>query len=277
MERKLIFLDIDGTIVEALSAPSPLVRRAVQGARARGHMVFLCTGRNLAIIGQDILEIGFDGVVASAGGYVAVGDEVLLDSLLPEQLVQECLDILHSRGLYCRIETADGIYSDPQMEALVRMAAPDPGHSELIRMQKELEAGLPMRKYADYPRQGAYKICFTSASLAPMEAAQEALGDRFDFVVHPYRGRAACFNGEMVRKGVDKGCGIQLVCQHLGADLQDTIAFGDSMNDSGMMRCVGISIAMGNACEELKAVCDLVCGDVAHDGVYHELVRMGLC
>ena len=49
------------------------------------------------------------------------------------------------------------------------------------------------------------------------------------------------------------------------------------MNDSGMMRCVGISIAMGNACEELKAVCDLVCGDVAHDGVYHELVRMGLC
>ena len=124
MERKLIFLDIDGTIVEALSAPSPLVRRAVQGARARGHMVFLCTGRNLAIIGQDILEIGFDGVVASAGGYVAVGDEVLLDSLLPEQLVQECLDILHSRGLYCRIETADGIYSDPQMEALVRMAGP---------------------------------------------------------------------------------------------------------------------------------------------------------
>ncbi len=277
MDRKLIFLDIDGTIVEALSAPSALVRRAVQGARGRGHMVFLCTGRNLPIIGPDILDIGFDGVVASAGGYVAVGEEVLFDSLLPEPLVQECLDILHEKGLYCRIETRDGIYSDPQMESLLRMAAPDPGNSELIRMQRELESGLPMRKYADYPGQGAYKICFTSATLAPMEEVQGLLGDRFDFVVHPFRGSTACFNGEMIRKGIDKGRGMQMVCCHLGAGLQDTVAFGDSMNDSGMMRCAGVSVAMGNACEELKAACSRVCEDVTHDGVYHEFVRMGLC
>ena len=88
MDRKLIFLDIDGTLVAALSRPTPQVRQGVRQARALGNLVFLCTGRNLPIIGPDILEIGFDGIVASAGGYVSVGDQVLFDSLLPEEVVQ---------------------------------------------------------------------------------------------------------------------------------------------------------------------------------------------
>ena len=58
-----------------------------------GHLAFLCTGRNLPIISQDILDIGFDGVIASAGAYVSVGGQVLFDHLLPEALVQECLEV----------------------------------------------------------------------------------------------------------------------------------------------------------------------------------------
>ena len=89
MDRKLIFLDIDGTLVAALSAPSPKVRQAIRQVRSKGHLAFLCTGRNLPIIGRDILDIGFDGIIASAGAYVSVGDQVLFDSLLPEEVVQE--------------------------------------------------------------------------------------------------------------------------------------------------------------------------------------------
>ena len=50
MDRKLIFLDIDGTLVAALSRPTPQVRQGVRQARALGNLVFLCTGRNLPII-----------------------------------------------------------------------------------------------------------------------------------------------------------------------------------------------------------------------------------
>ena len=81
-------------------------------------------------------------------------------------------------------------------------------------------------------------------------------GDRFDFVVHPYGAGTNCFNGEIIPKGV---------------------AFGDSMNDAAMLKRAGVSVAMGNACGELKALADVVCEDVAHDGVYLELHRMGLC
>ena len=107
MNRKLIFLDIDGTLVAALSSPTPQVREAIRQARSQGHLVFLCTGRNLPIIGPDILDVGFDGIIASAGGYVSAGDQVLFDSLLPEELVQECLTVFHNHGMFCRIETSE--------------------------------------------------------------------------------------------------------------------------------------------------------------------------
>lgn len=277
MERKLIFLDVDGTIVADLSKPTQAVRDALRQARAQGHLVFLSTGRNLPIIGRDILEIGFDGIIASAGSYVVAGKDVLYDSLLPESLVQECLAVFHERGMFCRIETPEGIYTDPQMENLLMSASADPANSELIRMQKEIEAGLDIRKYADYPKNGAYKICFTSVDLESVREAEKILGDRFDFVVHAYGHSGGVFNGEIMRKGVDKGKGIEMICDYYNEDIADTIAFGDSMNDAAMIRTAGLGVAMGNASDELKAIADVVCEDVAHDGVAAQLRRMGLC
>lgn len=113
-----------------------LVTKAIRNARIKGHKVFVCTGRNLPIIGRDILDVGFDGIIASAGSYVEVDGNVLFDSLLPESTIQECLSAFHTNNIFCRIETAEGIYMDTQMEKLLRDTVPDPSNSELIRMQK---------------------------------------------------------------------------------------------------------------------------------------------
>lgn len=275
MDKKLIFLDIDGTLVSAMKAPSELVTKAVRGARENGCKAFLCTGRNMAIIGEDIRNVGFDGIIASAGAHVEVENKVLFDSLLPENTIQECLSIFHKQGIFCRIESPEGIYTDPQMEALLRTAKPDAANSELIRMQKEIERGIVIQPYDQYPHRGAYKICFTATSLKPIEYTKKYLGDRFCYVVHPYRDSSTCFNGEIIPREIDKGKGMELICQYYGADMKDTIAFGDSMNDYEMMRAAGCSIAMGNACEELKDMADYVCGNVWDDGIYYEFQRMG--
>lgn len=276
MDKKLIFLDIDGTLICDLAAPSALVAEAVRGARANGHGVFLCTGRNMPIIRRDILDIGFDGIVASAGGHVEVDGNVLFDSVLPEEIIQDCLSVFHAHGMYCRIETPEGIYTDPQMEQLLKVVKPDKRNSELIRMQKEIEKGIPILPYEKYPRQGAYKICFTSMEQKALEQTKAHLEQQFEYVVYPYADSAVCYNGEIIPKGIDKGKGMELVCRYFGMELTDTIAFGDSMNDYEMMQAAGLSVAMENACDELKRMADKVCESVREDGIYHEFRRLGL-
>ena len=44
-----------------------------------------------------------------------------------------------------------------------------------------------------------------------------------------------------------------------------------------MLERAGVGVAMGNACDELKALADLICEDVEHNGVALALHRMGLC
>ncbi|MDE6761356.1 MAG: HAD family hydrolase [Lachnospiraceae bacterium] len=66
------------------------------------------------------------------------------------------------------------------------------------------------------------------------------------------------------------------MCQYYGSDIQDTVAFGDSMNDYEMMETAGISVAMGNACDTLKNMADRICEAVWDDGIYHEFQRMGI-
>ena len=276
MNKKLIFLDVDGTLVAAFKGPSALVAEAVRGARENGHRVVLCTGRNMPIIGSDIMDIGFVGVIASAGSHVEVAGNVLFDQLLAEEVIQECLSVFHAHGIYCRLETEEGIYSDPEMEALVKTAKADRRNSELIRMQQEFKSRLSMQPYEKYPGRGAYKVCFTGTSMESIEQTKEILGDRFSYAVHAFASSKDFFNGEIIPKEIGKGRGVELVRQYYGVDRSDTVAFGDSMNDYEMMEAVGVSVAMGNACDELKSMADRICEEVSEDGIYHEFSRMGL-
>lgn len=90
MKQKLIFLDIDGTLLPPgeMLIPQSTVE-ALHKAHANGHKLFLCTGRNLRMT-QPLLDYGFDGAVCSAGGYVFCGDKVLVDLPMEPQLAQAC-------------------------------------------------------------------------------------------------------------------------------------------------------------------------------------------
>ena len=58
MERKLIFLDIDGTLtLPGHNEPPESALRAIRAAQAKGHLVFLCSGRNYAMLSPLVLTV----------------------------------------------------------------------------------------------------------------------------------------------------------------------------------------------------------------------------
>ena len=50
----------------------------------------------------------------------------------------------------------------------------------------------------------------------------------------------------------NKGKGLKLLCERLGIDLRDVVAFGDNFNDEAMLDCAGTPYIMESAAEELK-------------------------
>jgi Cof subfamily protein (haloacid dehalogenase superfamily) len=81
---------------------------------------------------------------------------------------------------------------------------------------------------------------------------------------------------DMIPAGGGKGIGIQKVLEHYGISKKETIAFGDGANDVDMFQVVEIAVAMGNACDAVKAEADYVTTDVDDDGIYNALKHFAL-
>ena len=78
METKYIFLDIDGTLVDFQGKLADSALEALKAAKANGHKLFVCTGRQRSQIYPWLLEkITFDGAVCSSGAYVMADGECM--------------------------------------------------------------------------------------------------------------------------------------------------------------------------------------------------------
>ena len=75
MKQKLIFLDIDGTILVWNKGISKTVREGLKKARSLGHKVFICTGRSWCTLPKELEDIELDGIVASAGSDIWIDGE----------------------------------------------------------------------------------------------------------------------------------------------------------------------------------------------------------
>lgn len=64
-----------------------------------------------------------------------------------------------------------------------------------------------------------------------------------------------------------KGNALRWCAEHFGFSLEETIAFGDSLNDVSMLTAAGRGIAMGNARDDVKAMGFETCGTNMQDGV----------
>lgn len=67
-----------------------------------------------------------------------------------------------------------------------------------------------------------------------------------------------CYFLTILHKDADKSHGIQIVGEFSGFDMSDLTVFGDNLNDLGMFKLAGTSVAVANAHEELKAYADIV-------------------
>ena len=280
MGKKLIFLDIDGTLtVPGSNEPPQSALDAIKAAQKKGNLVFLCSGRNPGML-EPLLKYGFDGVIACAGGYITVGDELIYDMPMPLEESNLAVEKLHEKGVFCTVEGRDGAWGDENIGAFLDNAVggDQKGNSEIERWRKALAGSLHIRPMSEYDGTPVYKVVIMCLHPEQLEPAREVLEDKYNFCMQeikdPYH---RCLNGELINRKYDKGRAILRICEHLGVPVEDTIGFGDSMNDLEMIQTVGTSVCMDNGADSLKAISDIVCPSVEEDGMAKAFVQLGLC
>jgi len=63
---------------------------------------------------------------------------------------------------------------------------------------------------------------------------------------------------EVLPKNTNKGLGLTKLAESIGIDMNKTIAIGDYYNDISMIKTAKIGVAVSNACDEAKAVADVI-------------------
>lgn len=267
MNRKIIFLDIDGTLTEPGSNVPPLTaQEAVKRARQAGNYVFLCTGRSYGMM-SSLLSYGFDGVIASAGAYILFGEKVIYDRPLTETQKRRAMEVLSENGIYRTIECRDGAYTDEGFKDFLRLHASGGGGSEMLRWREQIEKSMNILPLSEYQNQPVYKMVVMSPSVDALQRAQDALKEDFQICIQD-SGERGYVNGEVINRKINKGTAVEFVCDYLQVPLKDSVGFGDSMNDKEMLETAGLSICMENGNDRLKDIVDDICPGVTEDGIW---------
>lgn len=261
MNTKIIFFDIDGTILSHRNFQiSDSTLEAIRQARENGHLTFINTGRTPAELNDEIKSLGFNGYVCGCGTYIYYGSKVLFHNVIDTSTSRMMIQDFRKYKLDAVLEGTSAIYFENHL------------NNESIKFVRDMYVNSHMNVSTwDDPDITFDKFCLWAGE--NKDAASqfcEKYKDMFDFI-----GREHDFI-EIIPKGYSKATGIQYLLSHLNIPYENAYALGDSANDLTMLRYVKHSIGMGNSQKVVKDIVSYVTKDVDDGGVAHALKHFNI-
>lgn len=271
-QPKIIFLDIDGTLVgRHMNVPDSAVT-AIRGARKNGHKVYLTTGRSKAEVYPYLWDIGFDGLIGGNGASVESGGVNIMHQTIASPVIKHTVDWLLSKQIGFFEESDEGLYASEHFlseAAGIFGEGPEAGTAKIRHLFPKMIYG------EELYRDGLNKISFIMKDGVSLEEIRYEFEKHFIVDTWSLTGKKEEFC-ELGQLGIHKGKAVETILAHLGAHKEDTMAFGDGRNDIEMIKFCHIGVAMENAKPELKEVADYITSDVDADGIYNGFKHFGL-
>jgi len=276
---KIVFLDVDGTLINYEATCPDSAKEAVRLARENGHKVYICTGCSKAEVElRDLPEL--DGMIGANGGYVEDAGEVVMHHALTRDEVKHIVDWCNERHLGFYLEANSGMYYNDwfaiQAPATMKKYAMGKGAPEEAAEQagEGFVSSMIHLQGEDLYRSDVNKISFI------LSTYQDHLDSKVEFPeleANTWGGKdeQALF-GDLGPTGITKKTAIEVLLEHLGASQEDTISFGDAKIDLSMFELCAFNVAMGNGGPEIKAAADYITDDVDDDGLYNAFKYLGL-
>ena len=239
-EKFIVFLDIDGTIVNVNPAPSERVISTIKKAQRKGHKIVLNTGRSRGFMEEKLLcAVKPDGIICAMGQYIEIDGKIIVCECLSEEHIKAAEKYSETTGKGGYFEGVNGIYKIGKVKPVM----PWPDRAD--------DCAVPL---TEKDRGSILKFSF----MTTLEDEYKCIFDvGLNVIQHP-----SYFETSL--SGFSKSGGMEKVKEYFG--INKTIAIGDSKNDLDMLLHADISVAMGNGDDVVKANAHYITDTLINDG-----------
>ncbi len=241
---KAIAIDLDGTLVGSTHHVSIENKKTVQLAAESGIHIIIASGRPLA----GILAIADEISLREVGGYIiGANGACVVDMNTGEKIVDKLISKQEAKELIQYVKGINRVtilsYDDKSM--LIE----DLNHPRAIEIAKGLL--IPIKKVDNLEEMKSLANKFI------LTGEEEDLKKAYPVLKTLFKGKLECIYGggnfiEVMPPFVSKAEGLKLLMNRLQLSADNLMCIGDSANDILMFEYAGVTVAMENACEEIK-------------------------
>jgi len=266
MEYKIVFSDIDGTLLDKNRGLALATIEQVKKLKNRIPFILISARMPAAMRHlQEELEIEDLPIICYNGGLVLVNGEAISSTEIPINLIEELTNFNKITDCHLSLYHKDEWYV-PRFD---EWAAREKNNT---KVEPEIKSNLEVVKKWKAEDKGAHKIM----AMGP----EKQIDDIRDFLAKTFPDQLTMYRSkdtylEIAHKSISKLTAIELLLEkHFSHGLHETIAFGDNYNDVDMLKNVGFGIAVGNARDEAKLVAAHVTHHHMEDGVAKMLTEI---
>ncbi|PGL71044.1 Cof-type HAD-IIB family hydrolase [Bacillus sp. AFS055030] len=264
---KLIALDLDGTTLNTNKFISEETLNSIKKAQAAGHIVMILSGRSPNSVKDELSKYDLNCPIGGHNGtalYVN-GELIELNSLGGPQIQAIALEV-EKEILPYNISTNKGIFAPSNWEQRFEQVVSSG------RVPKEYFENRHFKMFTTSPKVYGHSFFnkvheiidnehftiqkFLILTLDPKQMVR--LEQKLRLIDETYVTSSSPFNLEVTHLNGNKGYGLKAMASYFNIPLENTVAIGDEKNDLPMLNIAGLSIAMGNAEEEVKLSSDVV-------------------
>jgi Cof subfamily protein (haloacid dehalogenase superfamily) len=262
---KIIFIDIDGTLMNSKHKITIRTKEAISNLTAKGIYVVITSARIASSVEEISRECGASSyIIASTGAWIIDYDKniTIYSNPLNMSNCENLIKVSNLANIGFKLHAEKNLVVSDSIKAYF----------------KEDEDVINAQSYDDYisnknPR--VMQFQFVDIDLDKLIRARGLVQDvsgvkisnQSKKLTEPNREPKKKYFIDIVKTDVSKGEAMKILARYLNITMSETMAIGDDKNDIEMFEAAGYSIAMENAIEEVKLSADRVTLSNDDDGV----------
>jgi Cof subfamily protein (haloacid dehalogenase superfamily) len=235
-----VLADVDGTLVTKEKLVTPRAIEAIKRLHERGVLFAITSGRPPRGMHMLVHPLEMRGPMAAFNGGIIVRPDMSIvdERTIPADVAPAVIDAISARGLY------------PWMYREAEWYVTDPGAPHAAHEAGTVQFRPTVVPSYDGLLDRAVKIVGVSDDYDLVARCEDALQEQFG--THVSASRSQPYYVDVTHPMANKGVVVERLSHHYQIPLAQVATLGDALNDVLMFERSGLSIAMGNASDEVQ-------------------------